>query len=47
MTLVADAVPLVALADIGSPRRRAILDLLEAKWGPFTPAPVTPEIDIC
>ncbi len=46
MTLVVDAGPLVALADIHEPRRRAILDLLEAERGSlFIPAPVTAEID--
>lgn len=46
MTVVVDAGPLVALADIREPRRRAILDLLEAERGSlFIPAPVTAEID--
>lgn len=46
MTLVVDAAPLVALADIREPRRREILELLEAERGSlFIPAPVTAEID--
>lgn len=46
MTVVLDAGPLVALADIREPRRRAILDLLEVERGSlFIPAPVTAEID--
>ena len=46
MTVVVDAGPLVALADIREPRRRAILNLLEAERGSlFIPAPVTAEID--
>jgi predicted nucleic acid-binding protein len=46
VTVVLDAGPLVALADIREPRRRAILDLLEAERGSlFIPAPVTAEID--
>ena len=46
MTLVVDAGPLVALADIREPRRLQILELLEAERGSlFIPAPVTAEID--
>ena len=46
MTVVVDAGPLVALADIHEPRRGAILDLLEAeRGGLFIPAPVTAELD--
>jgi uncharacterized protein len=46
VTLVIDAGPLVALADEHEPRRREILDLLEADRGSlFIPAPVTAEVD--
>ena len=46
MTVVVDAGPLVALADIREPRRQAILDVLNAERGSlFIPAPVTAEID--
>jgi predicted nucleic acid-binding protein len=46
VTVVVDAGPLVALADIREPRRGAILDVLEAERGSlFIPAPVTAEID--
>lgn len=46
MTLVVDAAPLVALADIREPRRGQILEALEAeRGGLFIPAPVTAEVD--
>ena len=46
MTLVVDAAPLVALADLNEPRRGEILELLETERGSlFIPAPVTAEID--
>ena len=46
MTLVVDAAPLVALADAREPRRREILELVQAEQGNlFIPAPVTAEIN--
>jgi predicted nucleic acid-binding protein len=46
VTLVIDAAPLVALADLDEPRRAEILELLRADRGAlFIPAPVTAEID--
>jgi predicted nucleic acid-binding protein len=46
VTLVVDAAPLVALADLNEPRRGEILELLQAEQGSlFVPAPVTAEID--
>lgn len=46
MTIVVDAAPLVALADIREPRRGQILEVLEAERGSlFIPAPVTAEVD--
>lgn len=46
MTLVVDAAPLVSLADLREPRRREILELLQANRGElFIPGPVTAEID--
>jgi len=46
VTLVVDAAPLVALADVREPRRGEILELLEAERGSlFIPASVTAEID--
>lgn len=46
MTLVIDAAPIVALADVREPLRDEILAGLEAEPGELIiPAPVTPEID--
>ncbi len=46
MTLILDAVPLVAMADTNEPLRDQILELLRANAGALViPAPVTAEID--
>jgi len=46
VTLIADAAPLVALADEREPRREEILGVLRSESGGlFIPAPVTAEID--
>jgi predicted nucleic acid-binding protein len=46
VTLLIDAVPLVALADLDEPRRDAILHTLAAEPGSLViPAPTTAEID--
>ena len=46
MTLVIDAAPIVALADVGEPLRDNILNVLTAEPGELViPAPVTAEID--
>ena len=46
MTLLLDAGPLVALADLEEPRRAAILAILQADAGPLViPAPTTAEVD--
>ncbi len=46
MTLILDAAPLVALADVAEPRRDAILAALRGESGALViPAPVTAEVD--
>jgi uncharacterized protein len=46
VTLIIDAAPLVALAQLDEPRRTAILDALRTESGALViPAPVTAEID--
>lgn len=46
MTLLIDVAPLVALADMGEPKRERILRCLEEDPGPLViPAPITAEID--
>jgi len=46
MTLIVDAAPLVALADVSDPMREPVRAALIAETGPLVmPAPVMAEID--